>query len=102
MAGSANHDQRERDRGPVSTQPDMQWGLLWFDDNSKLPLSARVEKAVRRYREKFGRSPNLCYVNPVTLSEVEDMPAHVKIIGLASVQPNHFWIGVRSSYSVLT
>lgn len=86
----------------MSTQPDMMWGLLWLDDNPKLPLSVRVEKAVRRYREKFGRSPNLCYVNPVTLSEVEDMPAHVKLIGLASIQPNHFWVGVRSSYSALT
>jgi hypothetical protein len=86
----------------VSAQYHMKWGLLWFDDDRKAPLAARVEKAARRYREKFGRSPDVCYVNPVTLSEAEAMPAHVKIIERTSIQPNHFWIGVGSSSSAFT
>ena len=80
----------------------MDTGLLWFDDDRKAPLAAKVEKAARRYREKFGRSPNVCYVNPVTLSEAQAMPAHVKVIELTSIQPDHFWIGVRASSSAFT
>ena len=81
----------------MNAQFHMKWGLLWFDDNRKAPLAARVEKAARRYREKFGRSPDVCYVNAVTLSGAEAVPARVKIIELASIQPDCFWIGVRSS-----
>ena len=81
----------------MNAQLDMKWGLLWFDDNRKAPLATKVERAARRYREKFGRSPDVCYVNPVTLSGAEAMPARVKIVEMVSIQPNCFWIGVKSS-----
>ena len=80
----------------MSGRSGMKWGLLWFDDDGKAPFVARVEKAARRYREKFRRSPNLCYVHPITLSTAEAMPRRVKVVELASIQPNHFWIGVKS------
>jgi len=86
----------------VNARFGMKWGLLWFDDNRKVPFVDRVEKAARRYREKFGRSPDVCYVHPMTLSGAEEMPAHVQIIELASVQPNHFWIGVKLRSSALS
>lgn len=71
-------------------------GLLWFDDNPKVPLATKIEKAARRYRERLGRSPNVCYVHPETLAKGETVHARVKVIESASVQPNHFWIGVKS------
>jgi hypothetical protein len=46
---------------------EMQEGLLWFDADPKRDLAEKVRSAADRYRFKFGRSPNLCYVNPSTL-----------------------------------
>jgi len=73
----------------------MKKGLLWFDDNPQVPLATKIENAARRYREKFGRAPNVCYVHPQTLSGAKSVPAHVKVIESANIQPNHFWIGVQ-------
>ena len=71
-------------------------GLLWFDDNPKVPLAIKVENAVRRYRERFGRMPEVCYVHPRTLAGAEELPVHLRVIERATIQPNHFWVVVRS------
>jgi hypothetical protein len=82
---------------PLGEEPGMQMGLLWFDDNPKVSFVAKIEKAARRYRERFGRAPDMCYVHPQTLAGVEELPVHVRVIKRATVQPNNFWIGVKSS-----
>lgn len=74
----------------------MNTGLLWFDDNPKLPFVTKVENAVRRYRERFGRSPDMCYVHPETLARAEAMPAQVQVVALRTVRPNCFWLGRKS------
>jgi len=72
----------------------MRSGLLWFDDNPQVPLATKIDNAARRYREKFGRAPNVCYVSPRTLAGAGSFSASIKVVALASMQPNHFWIGV--------
>ena len=73
----------------------MQEGLLWFDSDPKRDLADKVARAADRYQFKFGRRPNLCYVNssqvdggPVKLDGVRLLPAH-------NVLKHHFWIGVE-------
>ncbi len=73
---------------------EMKTGLLWFDDSPRMPSADKVVKAVRRYREKFGRSPNVCYVHPSTVVDVQALSAEVRVVVSSSVQPNHFWVGV--------
>jgi hypothetical protein len=75
----------------------MEVGLLWFDDNPKVSLATKIENAARRYRERFGKAPNVCYVHPKTLAGAQSLPAHVRVIESTTVQPNCFWIGVMSS-----
>jgi hypothetical protein len=70
-------------------------GLLWFDDNPKVPVATKVENAAKRYREKFGKSPDVCYVHPATLASADTLPKGVKLIGSGSIRPNSFWIGLR-------
>ncbi len=41
----------------------MRQGLLWFDADPKRGLAEKVGRAADRYRAKFGRWPNACYVN---------------------------------------
>jgi hypothetical protein len=88
----------------------MREGLLWFDADPKRDLAEKVAQAADRYREKFGRRPNLCYVNPAMLV----VPAHpglpagdgrvsqstvecdgVRLAPAANVLAHHFWIGVE-------
>jgi len=75
----------------------MKTGLLWFDDNPRVPLATKIENAARRYREKFGKPPDVCYVHPQTLAGAQKLPAHVKVVERATIQPNNFWIGVKAS-----
>jgi len=72
----------------------MRSGLLWFDDSPTVPLAAKVDHAVRRYREKFGKAPNVCYVHPRTLAAAGTDATPVRVVGLPSIQPNHFWVGL--------
>jgi len=74
----------------------MQTGLLWFDDNPKVSFASKVETAARRYRERFGRRPEVCYVHPQTLVGVKAMPDELQVIPLNTVRPDHFWVGVKS------
>ncbi len=72
----------------------MQVGLLWFDDDPRRPFEVKVEEAVERYIEKFGDQPNTCFVNPQTLPRDIRFHAGVTIRPLATVLPDHFWIGL--------
>ncbi|RLC75030.1 MAG: hypothetical protein DRJ03_30935 [Chloroflexi bacterium] len=81
----------------------MKAGLLWFDDDPDRTLEDKVLRAAKRYRRKYDRQPNLCFVHPAAFEglpvgrqgngkvrkagQVEIRPGH-------SILPHHFWIGV--------
>jgi len=87
-------------------------GMLWFDNDSKVELDTKLERAADYYRTKYGTVPTLCFVHPSMVptipnrgngsSETEDdeeeeslITAGVEVRTTASVLPNHFWIGVN-------
>lgn len=74
----------------------MQIGMLWFDSNHAMAVSERVELAANYYEEKYGRVATLCFVHPSTLSEPSKIGRTV-IKPMHTVQPNHFWLGVKPS-----
>ncbi len=45
----------------------MNAGMLWFDNDPKTALTAKIERAVDYYRHKYGRDPNLCLIHPSML-----------------------------------
>jgi hypothetical protein len=47
----------------------MDIGLLWFDDDPRRGLEDKVGRAALRYREKYGRWPNICYVHPQVVTD---------------------------------
>ena len=68
-------------------------GLLWFDDDPGKTLGQKVEKAVRRYTEKFGRQPTVCYVHPSMLNGHGPVPvAGVRLAPRRSVLRDHFLV----------
>jgi hypothetical protein len=42
----------------------MNAGMLWFDNDPKTALTAKIERAVDYYKHKYGRDPNLCLIHP--------------------------------------
>lgn len=74
----------------------MEVGLLWYDD-SKADFATKVEEAAKRYREKFGKRPNRCYVNPASLPGKGKgfSPDGIKMVTRDSILPHHFWLGVE-------
>lgn len=80
----------------------MNEGLLWFDADKKRSLAEKIAQAAERYRTKFGRRPNLCYVNPAMLSGGEPTECGgVRLVPAPNVLKHHFWIGVEDANPVL-
>lgn len=73
-------------------------GLLWFDDSGR-DLVEKVKPAVRRYVEKFGRPPAVCYVHPsaldspVTVLDVDGVVLRVE--AREWVLRHHLLVGVE-------
>ena len=76
----------------------MHEGLLWFDADPKRALNEKIAQAADRYRHKFGRKPNLCYVNPMMLPGSQPAECNgVRLVPSRVVLKHHFWIGVEEA-----
>jgi hypothetical protein len=75
----------------------IQEGLLWFDDSPTRATADKIGNAVARYKQKYGHSPDVCYVHPAHLNEGVSLADGVKVMGAKTILPNHFWLGVLES-----
>jgi hypothetical protein len=81
----------------------MNVGMLWFDNDNKSDLPAKVNRAATYYHGKYGVHPNLCFVHPSMANIAKpDKPepksiksGDVEVRLTKSVLPHHFWIGVH-------
>ena len=94
----------------------MKVGLLWYDDDPGHDLAEKIGRAARRYRQKFGASPNICYVHRSVLHPSTDSgqapstdsgQAHqgetdngklrkvdgIRVSPSPTVLRHHFWLG---------
>ena len=89
----------------------MDIGMLWFDNDKQDNLSEKIRRAANYYRNKYGKTPNLCFVHPCMLPNPIEDEAHEPVepqpfnIGVVEIRtsntmlPNHFWIGVNRQES---
>ncbi len=75
----------------------MHAGMLWFDNDPKTTLTAKVSKAADYYRQKYGRTPDLCLVNPRMLPEKKPPEGKIAIRPYQPILPGHLWIGIDDS-----
>ena len=99
----------------------MNIGMLWFDNDPKVNLDTKIERAAIYYAKKYGKNPTLCFVHPSMLANNgtkserpenggANPPIQIKnLSGLGievrsnrSVLPNHFWIGVNGAAEAAT
>ncbi|RLC92989.1 MAG: hypothetical protein DRI77_12310 [Chloroflexi bacterium] len=72
----------------------MNEGLLWYDDDPGRELAEKIGRAARRYRQKFGTPPDVCYVHPSVLqSNGKEKVGQIHVSSLPSVLRHHFWLG---------
>ena len=72
----------------------MKIGMLWFDNDPKTALSAKIIKAAQYYTDKYGRVPNLCLVHPSALEKPVELTA-IAVRPYRPVLPGHLWLGVE-------
>ena len=73
----------------------MNTGMLWFDNDPKTALAAKIERAVDYYHKKYGRKPNLCLIHPTALDKEQPKTGKVTVRPYRPVLPGHLWIGVE-------
>ena len=73
----------------------MNTGMLWFDNDPNTPLVGKIKKAADYYQKKYGRTPDMCMVNPIMLSEAQAPVDKIEVRPLRTVLPGHLWIGVE-------
>ena len=88
----------------------MEIGMLWFDNDKKSDTEAKIERAATYYRNKYGKTPNLCFVHPCMIPNDRNQMADkieqkvetsslksqgVEIRTSKTMLPNHFWIGIN-------
>jgi hypothetical protein len=79
----------------------MKSGLLWYDADPQMGVQEKVARAAQRYRQKLGRCPTVCYVNPAALGNAEPEVdclldgsiVRIRLSAAAQVLPHHFWMG---------
>ena len=72
----------------------MQIGMLWRDDHPQRSLEEKVLRAAAYYRDKYGRLPNMCFVNQASLADNIQVE-QLTVCPTRMVLPQHFWIGVE-------
>ena len=74
--------------------------LLWFDDDPVRATSDKITRAVQRYQQKYGHSPDVCYVHPSALPGGELNVGQVKVLPAQTVLLHHFWLGTNKATKV--
>jgi hypothetical protein len=77
----------------------MQIGLMWYDDDPRKTLDAKIEQAIARYHEKYGHAPNACYVNPAAVA-IENRHNGMRVIPARTIRPGYLWVGVEEKQGI--
>ena len=73
----------------------MNTGMLWFDNDPKTGLTAKIERAANYYRRKYGRDPNLCLIHPSMMDPENPENGKITVRPYRPVLPGHLWIGIE-------
>jgi len=79
----------------IDQEIDMNFGMMWFDNDPKTTLAAKIERAAAYYRTKYGRNPNLCMIHPQALPENMASTGDISVRTQRMILPGHLWIGLE-------
>jgi hypothetical protein len=70
-------------------------GMLWFDNDQNTTLSSKIERAAQYYKNKYGQTPDVCFVHPKMIENAakgKEIPK-VEVKASDTILLYHFWIG---------
>jgi hypothetical protein len=70
-------------------------GMLWYDNDPRSTLAAKIQKAMQYFREKYKHNVEYVLVSPSVDGSLEELS---KTLGVPvrpwrSITPGHLWIG---------
>ena len=71
----------------------MDTGMLWFDNDPKTDLNSKLLRACSYYQNKYGKTPNLCFIHPSLFSQLSSKPTGLEVRQNTVIRPHHFWLG---------
>jgi hypothetical protein len=81
----------------------MDIGLLWYDNDPRSTLEDKIGRAAERYRAKYGRWPNTCYVHPLAVVEpagqaqlacpLNGSRTTIRVLAAPNILLHHLWLG---------
>jgi len=78
----------------------MNTGMLWFDNDPKVDILTKIQRATEYYQNKYGQKPDLCYVHPSMMAEKPPRANGIEVQVNQMVLPNHFWLGIKTPIRV--
>lgn len=74
--------------------------LMWFDDDPKLSLIAKIEDAVAAFTRRFKVAPNVVLLSETDSTRLDEATRMAKEHGVAlrsssMVRRNNFWVGLE-------
>jgi len=73
----------------------MNTGMLWFDNDPKTDISTKLSRAANYYHQKYGKKPNLCFVHPSAMKDINGSAPEMEIKPNNRVKPHHLWLGIQ-------
>jgi hypothetical protein len=70
--------------------------FVWYDDNPQKPVEAKIDEAVLRYKQRYGRTPDICMLNdatPLPDYTASMLTAGLRVMPARHVPKNYFWVG---------
>ena len=75
----------------------MNKGMLWYDSQTARNFDISLNLAVSYFVEKYGFSPQCCFVHPDMLKDAPKSEAAVKVMPDEKVLRNHIWMEFPAS-----
>jgi hypothetical protein len=72
----------------------MDFYLIWFDDDRKKPVAAKITEAMDAYERRFHRHPNVVLVSE---QEQAEATAGMALRPRAYIRPSHFYVGYEDA-----
>lgn len=73
----------------------MDVGMLWFDNDPQQDLLEKIQKAAIYYQRKYRHAPNVCYVHPSMIPDLQAQMGAIMVRSRITILPHHFWIGYQ-------
>ena len=81
---------------PAKVIPESPYGkysMLWRDDNPNVSLETRIIRAASYYREKYGRTPEVCRMNSKDMIAGINSAGPIRLQAVRYVMPGYFLLG---------